>query len=118
MGCRATLTLATSRLNSLICNGIMVPASEWKQELNEVKQSTQDTSNPKYMQANALFNLCNQNFLKSPRTRFFFKKKNQDVQRSLGDYEAMETILRADALKQSSLVGSDLLPVSQSLLRY
>lgn len=48
----------------------------------------------------------------------FLKKKNQDVQRSLGDYEAMETILRADALKQSSLVGSDLLPVSQSLLRY
>lgn len=53
----------------------MVPASEWKQELNEMKQSTQDTSNPKYMQANALFNLCNQNFLKSPRTRVFFKKK-------------------------------------------
>lgn len=46
------------------------------------------------------------------------KTKNQDVQRSLGDYEAMETILRADALKQSSLVGSDLLPVSQSLLQY
>lgn len=37
-------------------------------------------------------------------------KKNQDVRRSLGDYEAIETILRAGALKQSSLLGSDLLP--------
>lgn len=47
-----------------------------------------------------------------------FLKKNQDVQRRLGDCEAIETILRADALKQSSLPGSDLLPVSQSLLQY
>lgn len=40
------------------------------------------------------------------------------MQRSLGDYEAMETILRAGALKESSLLGSDLLPVSQLLLQY
>lgn len=47
-----------------------------------------------------------------------FLKKNQDVQRSLGDYEAMETIVRAGALKESSILGSDLLPVSQLILKY
>lgn len=82
-----------------------------------MKLSTQDIANPKYMQANALFNLCTQNFLKSPCIKFFFKK-NQGVQRGIGDYEAMETVLRAGALKESSLLGSDLLPVSQLLLQY
>lgn len=106
MGSGATLTLAVSPLSSLIYNGIMVPASELKQGLNEMKQGAQEGSYPECMQAKALFHSCNHLFNSRHVPDFFFFTKI-NMQRSISDYEAMETILRVGPPKHESWLSSD-----------